>query len=218
MSLSTNRPLIYLITSGSTTPLTTPKDPSFLSILNLIDAAVAAQVSLIQLREKTLTTRVLFELARESVRRTKGTETRLLINDRFDVALSTGADGVQLTSTSLPADVVRQTCGPGFLIGVSTHSHAEASVAKGRGADFALFGPVFDTESKRVFGPPQGVSKLKELTSQLDEFPVIAIGGVSVNNAKQCIAARAAGVAGISMLREVEKLKEIVSTLRQNVT
>ena len=135
---------------------------------------------------------------------TRGNKTRLLVNDRADVARAAGADGVHLTAHSLPADVVRDICGPEFLIGVSTHSLAEAQAARGSGADFVVFGPVFETESKRAFGPPQGLAKLRKVTRQLDGFPVLAIGGITLENAAECFAAGASGIAGISLFNDAE--------------
>jgi len=110
---------------------------------------------------------------------------------------------VHLTAQSLPADVVRNICGPDFLIGVSTHSLAEARAAHAADADFVVFGPIFDTESKRAFGEPQGLDKLREITSALGEFPVIAIGGITCENFASCIAAGASGIAGISMFERL---------------
>jgi len=105
---------------------------------------------------------------------------------------------VQLTSVSLPARVVRAVCGPEFVIGVSTHSLREARTARDEGADFVVFGPVFETESKRAFGAPQGLEELRRVTSELPGFPVLAIGGVTLDNAESCYAAGASGFAGIS--------------------
>jgi thiamine-phosphate pyrophosphorylase len=122
-----------------------------------------------------------------------------------DIARAAGADGVHLTSHSLPADVVRNICGPEFLIGVSTHSVAEARVARDAGADFVVFGPIFDTASKRAFGEPQGLDKLRDVTSTLGEFPVIAIGGVTRENFASCIGAGASGIAGISMFERLRQ-------------
>lgn len=195
-------PTIYPITSGATTAQTTPDDPQFLNILRLVEAAVAARVPLFQIREKALPARVLFELVVRAVEITRGSETRLLVNDRSDIARAAGADGVHLTSESLRADVVRRIYGPEFLIGVSTHSVGEARIARIKGADFVVFGPVFETESKRVFGPPQGLEKLREVCSELREFPVIAIGGITLDNAKACLEAGASGIAGISLFNE----------------
>ena len=151
------------------------------------------------MREKSLPARVLYELTAHAVKITRGSNTRLLVNDRVDIALAAGADGVHLTSRSLPADVVRKICGPEFLIGVSTHSLAEARAAQAADADFVVFGPIFDTESKRAFGEPQGLEKLREVTSELGAFPVIAIGGITRENLEACVNAGASGIAGISL-------------------
>jgi len=142
---------------------------------------------------------VLYELVTRAVKITRGSLTRLLVNDRVDIALAAGADGVHLTSASLPAPVVRRICGPEFLIGVSTHSLETARDARDSGADFALFGPVFETDSKRGFGPPQGLNKLQQVTSELQSFPVVAIGGITLDNAESCFAAGASGIAGIRL-------------------
>jgi thiamine-phosphate pyrophosphorylase len=146
---------------------------------------------------------VLYELASRAVEITRGSKTRLLVNDRVDIARAAGVDGVHLTSQSLPAEVVRNICGPEFLIGVSTHSLAEAQAAQAADADFVVFGPIFDTESKRAFGAPQGLDKLRELTSELQGFPVIAIGGITLDNFAGCVISGAAGVAGISLFEEM---------------
>ena len=145
---------------------------------------------------------MLFELVERAVEIVRGSETRLLVNDRSDIARAGGADGVHLTGQSLPADVVRRIYGPEFLIGVSTHSLEEARIARIKGADFVVFGPVFETESKRAFGAPQGLEKLREICSELPEFPVIAIGGITLDNAKACLEAGASGIAGISLFNE----------------
>lgn len=195
-------PIIYPITSGTTTLQTTANDPQFVSILRLVEASVAAKLPLVQIREKALHARVLFELVVRAVEIVRGSETRLLVNDRSDIARAGGADGVHLTGQSLPADVVRRIYGPEFLIGVSTHSLEEARIARIKGADFVVFGPVFETESKRAFGAPQGVEKLREVCVELGDFPVIAIGGITPENAKGCLRAGASGIAGISLFNE----------------
>lgn len=167
--------------------------------MHWVEAAVAAKVSLVQIREKALSARVLFALAERAAAITRGSETRLLVNDRFDVARAAGADGVHLTSQSLPADVVRSLCGEEFLIGVSAHSLQEVRTAAERGADFVVFGPVFETESKRIFGEPQGLEKLREVTTALNDFPVIAIGGIDRSNMAECYRAGASGIAAIRL-------------------
>lgn len=167
-----------------------------------MEAAVAAAVPLVQLREKSLSARVLYELASRAADLAQNSATRLLVNDRFDIARAAGAHGVHLTSRSLPTSVVRQTCGEDFLIGVSTHSLETARNARAEGADFIVFGPVFETESKRAFGPPQGLDKLREVTSALQGFPVLAIGGINLENVGKCFFAGASGMAAISLFNE----------------
>jgi thiamine-phosphate pyrophosphorylase len=206
---------IMLITRGATNPQTTPNDREFRKLLQLVEAAVAAEVSLIQLREKTLSARVLFELTVGAVAFTKESNTQLLVNDRFDIALAAGADGVHLTSTSLPSDIVRENCGNELLIGVSTHSLNEARLASERGVDFVVFGPVFETESKREYGEPLGTEKLREVTTALGQLPVMAIGGVSVDNAGKCFAAGAVGVAAIGLFHDPSKLSDCVASIRK---
>jgi len=150
-----------------------------------------------------LSARALYELTARAVEITRGSNTRLLVNDRVDIARAAGADGVHLTARSLPADVVRKICGPDFVIGVSTHSLAEARAARDAGADFLVFGPIFETESKRAFGEPQGLVKLRDVTHELAEFPVLAIGGITHENSDACIAAGASGIAGISLFAQL---------------
>jgi len=199
-------PIIYPITNGATR---TPED-----ILPLIEAAVSAKVPLFQIREKLLPGRVLYELVNRAVEITRGSDTRLLVNDRSDIARATGADGVHLTGQSLPADVMRKIYGREFLIGVSTHSREEARMARVRGADFVVFGPVFATESKREFGEPQGLEKLRETTSELRGFPVVAIGGITLDNVAACFEAGASGVAAIRLLNDAERISSIVEVIR----
>jgi thiamine-phosphate pyrophosphorylase len=215
MPLDPKRPITYLITSGQTILKTTPDSDEFSNILQLIEAAVAAELSLVQIREKQLSARVLYELVVRCAELTRGTRTRLLVNDRVDIALTAQADGVHLTSQSMPAAVVRPLCPRDFLIDVSTHSLAEANAAREGGADFVLFGPVFETESKRLFGPPQGLERLREVTSELRPLPVVAIGGVSVENAIECFHAGASGVAAIRLFGDASVLSERICAIRE---
>lgn len=191
-------PGCYAITSGATTSNTTPGDLEFAYILLQVELAVFIGLSYFQIREKNLPTRMLYELVSRAAQHTRGSSTSLLVNDRFDVARAAGADGVHLTSTSLRPQIVRAVCGPKFVIGVSTHSLDEARAARDGGADFVVFGPVFETESKREYGPPQGLDKLGEVAAALAGFPVLAIGGVNLDNYESCLARGASGFAGIS--------------------
>ena len=217
MSLDLPSPIIYLITSGTTTGITTPDSPEFSQLLTLINAAVDTEIPLIQIREKALSARVLYELTRLAVEIAQDSSTKVLVNDRFDVALAAGADGVQLTAQSLPTAVVRSETSDRFLIGVSTHSPGEAEAAQAGGADFILFGPVFQTESKRQFGPPQGLNKLAEVVEAVESLPVIAIGGISLENVSRCLQHGAAGVAAIGLLNDSNNLAATVRSIREAI-
>jgi thiamine-phosphate pyrophosphorylase len=105
--------------------------------------------------------------------------------------------------------------GKSLIIGVSTHSLAEAREAQAKGADFVLFGPVFETESKRAYGVPQGVDRLGEVVLQVGPMPVIAIGGISVDNARKCLEVGAAGVAAISLFQNPDTLRMAVEAVRE---
>jgi thiamine-phosphate pyrophosphorylase len=215
MRFDLSKPILYLITRGASTETTTRDSPEFKQILEQVSAAVAAGIELIQLREKRLTARVLFELVEQSAALTHGSATRLLVNDRADVAASAGADGVHLTTQSIDAATVRRTFGHNFLIGASTHSLAEAEVAKEDGADFVVFGPVFATPSKEKYGPATGVAMLENVANNLEPFPVLALGGIDVTNARDCLRAGASGIAGISLFVEPDRISEAVRKLRQ---
>jgi len=210
------RPLIYLITSGQTTEQTTPDGEDFTAVLQLIQAAVTAQVDLVQIREKNLSASVLYQLAMRAVKITKDTATKLLINDRSDIAAAADADGVHLTTTSLPTAVVRQSFGERFIIGVSTHSLEAASLARRDGADFVVFGPVFATASKEVYGEPLGLTQLTQVCAELSPFPVLALGGVTKRNAPECFSAGAQGIAAIRELAQAETLAGIVAEIRRS--
>lgn len=213
MLLNLKKPIIYLITSGETTPQTTPASEGFLQLLKLVEAAVAAEINLIQLREKNLRTRVLYELALRGAEITRGTQTHLLVNDRADVAQAAGAAGVHLTTRSVGASIIRRTYGDQFVIGVSTHSLAEARAAEVF-ADFAVFGPVFETASKRLYGEPVGLEKLSEVTSDLAPFPVLALGGITLDKITACFHAGASGIAAIRLMNAPNNLVGLVDEIR----
>lgn len=217
MTLDLTKPILYLITSGATTEFSTPGSPEFENIIELVSAAVDARIQLVQLREKELTARHLFLLTVRAAEITRGTSTRLLVNDRADVAVAAGADGVHLSTRSLAPRIVRETFGQNLLIGASTHSLSEAVTARDDGADFAVFGPVFDTASKAKFGAPLGIEVLEQVVKSVAPFPILALGGTSEENAADCLLAGAAGVSGISMFNGVSTLKETVATIQHHV-
>jgi thiamine-phosphate pyrophosphorylase len=175
-------------------------------MLAKIETAIAAGADWVQIREKDLPSRELFELARAAVHAAAARRASIFVNDRLDVALASGAGGAHLGGESLSAqDVVRWCRGgnapAGFRIGVSCHSVEDLREAEHAGADYAFFGPIFDTPAKRKFGAPQGVAKFAEACAAV-RMPVIAIGGLDASNGAECLRAGAAGIAAIRMFQE----------------
>jgi thiamine-phosphate diphosphorylase len=191
------RPIRYLITRGNLNPSNFSTEK--LKTLETVRLAVERGIEMVQIREKSLEGRDLFELTLQAVKLAEAGDARILVNERFDVAVAAGTDGVQLTSTSIPVEYVRSAVPQGFLIGVSTHSEREVLNAKGVGADFAVFGNVFATPGK---GEPTGVGGLSSLCAAAGKFPVIAVGGIDESNIDSVIDAGAAGFASIRYLNE----------------
>lgn len=175
--------------------------------------AVRAGVDLVQIREKDLPTRELLALTRQAVEAAKTTSTRIVVNDRLDVALAAGAAGVHVGTQSLPAEAVRRIVPADFLVGVSCHSLDEAVAAQAAHADYIVFGPVFETASKVQYGPPLGLPKLREVTAEV-HVPTFALGGITVERARACLDAGAAGIAGISIFQACPSIEERVRELR----
>ncbi len=181
-------------------------------VLELIKTAAQSGVSLIQIREKKLSARLVFEFASEAAEITRNTETKLLVNDRADIALAANADGVHLTSFSLSAGTIRQSFPEKFIVGVSTHTIEEAENAKKQAADFVTFSPIFSTPNK---GEPQGIENLREVCKKLKPFPVIALGGIGANDFSDVLDAGASGFAAIRFLNEAENLRKLAADLRR---
>jgi len=167
-------------------------------LVEVVRAALDGGASLVQLREKDLDGGPLFALCEELLVETRRYGARLLVNDRIDVAIAAGADGVVLPAGSFPTSVARSLLGAEKLVARSTHSVAEVARAAGEGCHFALFGPVFATPSKVAFGEPQGTGKLAAV-AKLD-IPVFAIGGITAENVGE---ATLAGAYGVGVIREV---------------
>lgn len=196
-------PITCLITDGRLTNETFT-DKSRLTI-ETIRNAVKAGISLIQIREKQLSVKNLFQLASEAVQIATNSQTKILINDRADVAAASGADGVHLTEVSLPVETIRKSFSD-LIVGVSTHSVESVIAARTAGADFALFGPVFRTPGK---GTPQGLEKLGDACRSVPGFPVLAIGGIDGTNYRQALDAGARGFASIGFLNSEEGLRAL---------
>ena len=200
-------PYTCLITSGNANSSNFETEKR--RILGTIRDAIEDGVSLIQIREKALPARSLCELVSASVDLAKDSPTLILVNDRADIAAAAGADGVHLPESSLPPEAMRRTFGNRLMIGVSTHSLKYAEHAADSGADYAFFGPVFDTPGK----DPKGLQALREICSALHPFPVIALGGVDSSNAIDILAAGAAGIAAIRSLNDPRSRRDLMRTI-----
>ncbi len=168
-------------------------------LVSAIEAALRAGAPAVQLREKDLAVRPLLRLAGIFRTLTAAHGARLFINDRLDVAMAVGADGVHLGASGIPPQAARRVAGPDMMIGVSTHSADEAERAQQEGADFVLLGPVYDTPSKRPFGPPLGTEALCAARERIS-IPLFAVGGMSRERIREVRIAGADGVAVISAI------------------
>jgi len=175
--------------------------------------AADAGVDLIHVRERDLEARALFELAAAVVEATRGSSAKVVVNDRVDVALTCGAGGVHLRGESIPAAQVRAIAPPGFLIGSSVRSGAEAGSAAA--SDYLVAGTVFPTASKPGMAAFLGVDGLAAVV-RATTLPVLAIGGISVERAADVAATGARGVAAIGLFADAERpIKEVVRQLRE---
>lgn len=165
-------------------------------MMRAVKAAIDQGVERIQIREKDLPARDLLALTRQVAALAAPRSTQVLVNERTDIALAAGAQGVHLPAHSLPTREIRRIAPAGFVIGVSCHSIEEVRRAAEEGADFVVFGPVFATSSKEGVG----LERLREAVRSVS-LPVLALGGVSLKNSDACLKMGAAGVAGITMFQ-----------------
>jgi thiamine-phosphate pyrophosphorylase len=190
-----------------TEPRRTPAE-----LLGLVEQAVVSGVNWVQLRDKQASGLAMFRQAEELRRMTLQAGAKLSINDRLDVALAVGADGVHLAGQSLPVAAARGLAGGRLLVGRSVHSLEEAQAAARAGADYVTFGHVFPTTSKPGL-PPQGVSVLAEIVAAVD-VPVLAIGGINAANLDQVLATGCAGIALISAILSASDPGKAAAELR----
>jgi thiamine-phosphate pyrophosphorylase len=165
----------------------------------LVIQCVAAGLPAVQVREKDLPAAELAALCRRLRGPTRESGAVLIVNDRADVALAVGADAVQRTHASLSVAEIRGVVDRRLRIAASVHSREDAMTAEAEGADWVVFGPVYDTASKRPYGPPQGLAKL-EAAARAVTIPLIAIGGITPERVAEVRAAGAHGVAAISAI------------------
>lgn len=214
MPARANQPIVCYVTDRKALPADeTAGTLSNKMLLDTIRAAAGAGVDWVQLREKDLPARELFALVREAVALASvrsgsiwPRSTKIIVNDRLDIALAAGAAGVHLGHASAPVREVVRWCRAGnapvdFLVGVSCHSLEGAQEAENAAASYTYFGPIYETPSKIPFGKPHGVEELAQVAKAVS-IPVIAIGGINESNAADCIRAGAAGIAAIRMIQD----------------
>ncbi|HEY8549963.1 MAG TPA: thiamine phosphate synthase [Vicinamibacterales bacterium] len=173
----------------------------FAPLVNRLALAARAGADLIQVREPDLSGRELFQLISELIDATRGSSARILVNDRLDVALASGAHGVHLKDESMDTARVRALVPAGFIVGRSVHTKEAAVAAAAAGADYLVFGTVFPTRSKAEGHPVAGLDALAAVTRAV-AVPVLAIGGMTTARAPAVAAAGAAGIAAIGLFLE----------------
>jgi thiamine-phosphate pyrophosphorylase len=205
------RPVICMITDGRL-----GSSRSAESVIGMVAAAARAGVDLIQIRERAVDDRVLAAVVGRAVAAVRGLRTRVIVNDRLDVALAAGAHGVHLRADSCPARRVRQVTGAGFLIGRSIHSAVDAIRAAESGSvDYLIFGTLFPSASKPGRAPA-GVAALAD-TVRATSIPVLGIGGVTAENAALVARTGAAGLAAIGLFSDgtLQSITAIVERIEQ---
>jgi len=180
-------------------------------LVPLLQRVLTAAAPAIQLRERDLSARELVTLALELQAVTASRRSQLLINDRIDVALALEGVGVHLRSNSLPVSIARQVLGTQRLLGISVHAVEEAVQVESQGADYIVLGPIYETPSKQMFGPPLGIHTL-ERACRLVRLPIIGIGGVTAARAREM---RRAGAFGVAVITAVLGAADVESATRE---
>jgi thiamine-phosphate pyrophosphorylase len=186
-------------------------------LVAVVDECLAAGLPAVQVREKDLGAGDLAFLCRRLRPLTLDRGALLIVNDRVDVALAVGADAVQRTHASLPVEDIRALVDKRLRVGASVHSLEEAVEAEVKGADWVVFGPVYDTASKRAWGPPQGPARLERVAAAL-RIPVIAIGGMTPERVREVRGAGARGVAAISAILDTDRPADATRRFLEELT
>jgi len=227
-NLPRKSPILCYVTDRKNLPPSTNHN-AVGALLSRIAAVAAAGAVWIQIREKDLSGKACLALVRGALQcssrpavAAKGSS-RIVVNDRLDVALAEQAGGLHLGETSVPVANARQfvlqaqrngNLAADFVVGVSCHSLDAARSAAGDGADYLFFGPVFTTPSKARYGAPQGLDRLAQVCAAV-RIPVLAIGGITLQNAASCLACGAAGIAAIRLFQDARDPQELISSLRE---
>jgi len=228
---SPRRPILCYVTDGGT--LTEDPANRLKALLERIAVASAAGIDWIQLREKDLNGSEISALTAAAIAKVKSSAhkgsspTKIIVNDRLDAAIANHAQGLHLGGNSVPtknvcdwlkknADHYKAIAQQNFEVGVSCHSLDEALAAEKSGATYIFFGPIFHTPSKENFGAPQGLPRLAEVCDAVD-IPVLAIGGITTENAQACINAGAAGLAAIRLFQGQFDLRRTIENLFQGL-
>jgi thiamine-phosphate pyrophosphorylase len=182
-------------------------------MLSVASAALDGGATVIQLRDKTASTRVLIEDGQALRALTRERGALLIVNDRVDVALAVEADGAHVGQDDMPAALARRLLGPERILGVSAATMEEAEEAVAGGADYLGVGPIFPSPGKPDAGPPTGVGLLTELAGRF-ATPLVAIGGITAENAAEVVRAGACGVAVITAVVAAEDIAAAARWLR----
>lgn len=184
------------------------------SHFQIAEAAIRGGADVVQLRDKTASSRRLYEIALQMRRLTRETGVPFVVNDRLDVALAADADGVHIGREDLPASVARRILGPGRILGVSAETVEEAVTAEKEGADYLGVGPVFEARgSKADAGEPLGLDLIERIRREC-RLPIVAIGGINAENARSVRDAGADAAAVISAVASSEDVAQAARLLK----
>ncbi len=195
---------------------------SGLSHAEQIDRLIAGGATLIQLRDKHAASRDLYPQAEAALQIARKHDVRLIINDRVDVALALGADGVHLGQTDMPVEAARRLLGERVIVGISTHNLEQAKLAANMPVDYVAFGPIFKTSTKENPDPIAGLEALRGVRTIVGSLPVVAIGGITLANAGEAWKAGADAVSSIAALvsdpsRIPENMRQMLAKSRPDI-